>query len=129
MDNLSGRFMVMYCLPRYIWSAQGCTLANVPTECRNSGNAHDGKEGELKSKSQTGFVQHLITAKFLTITNILAEDIDQDGDMDIITAAWRNWDFKKNSDILKNPKEAISGYELVNYGELVMRAGASMPLI
>ena len=68
----------------------------------------------LKSKPQTGFVQHLITGKIPGITNILAEDIDQDGDMDIITADVGGIGIlKKSSDILKNPKEAISGYELV----------------
>ena len=41
--------------------------------------------GGTKIKPQTGFVQHLITDKIPGITNILAEDIDQDGDMDIIT--------------------------------------------
>ena len=63
-------------------------LANVPTEPPKQWQCiHDGKEGELKSKPQTGFVQHLITDQIPEVTNILAEDIDQDGDMDIITTA------------------------------------------
>ena len=53
---------------------------------RNSGNAYDGKEGGTKIQVPNRFVQHLITDKIPGITNILAEDIDQDGDMDIITA-------------------------------------------
>ena len=81
---------------------------------RNSGNAYDGKEEELKSKPQTGFVQHLITDKIPGITNILAEDIDQDGDMDIITADVGGIGILKYDGILRTQRSDLVDMSLLN---------------